>query len=1015
MSAASYHYTSSTNGGANRGRARKPRYDTRNKDIGSSSSSSYITSNTHHHYYRRPLSPVSVGDVCNRISKVSFENHNHLSGTRIRNRSAEPRHSDKPHDNRPPSVSAIRSVVPDRSQQDQIPICSRPDSGGNKGRCITLYTNHFKCNLSDNLAINQYTVHVNVFKRGKWCNANKRQHNRFEIVQKILDREADNLPFVWFDDGNFLYSRELLLDKAKTYEITIKNQLYQLAIKDMSDRVTVEDMWQFVRSKTPYKRPQDLIRMLETLLKQTIRSRMVCIRNQFFEKNQILYDGGSFQNSGFALAQGFYQAMFVTQAGPTLTIDTKCSCFYRNIDMLHFISIYLERDITMNGGMMSQEEKRALLRMKCLETITIETRHTTNKMVYNIRGFGDNADCHPVTSDGPDGDSRKMSVTQFLAEKYKITLKYPRLPTLECVNKGAQNLSYIPIELCFVEEWQIVDRSLMTSEQNAEKSKRSILLPEIRFNKTMMIANERNFNNDSYLKHLSMTIDTNEMLQVKARVLDPPNIVYRNNRVVSVTIGKWLMKGNQLQQATRVHKWEMILVKDGRREPGHMDMQKLEEFCNMLPETTRRYGIQMNPHFETKIISHNQIRQCVYDLHASGAEFGLFVLIGDCPESYQTIKRCALQEFGIITLCCDLGSIRKQNNPGKLNAYIENVAQKMNARLGGINSTVSFKKIFVDEPKSNGDVFMFIGADVSHVVVSERKPSIAAVVASVSPTSTQYICRSSEQRPVKDKKYSLEVIKDFQPMTRDLLHVFVQTNKQYPTKIVVYRDGVDEGHFQKILDNEVQALKNACLEVYGNRPLPKITFVIIKKSHNTRFFAPNGQHITNMAAGTVIDTTIVHPRQFDFYLNSHAGALGTNVCSYYHVLYNEIEFTSDELQQLTFWLCHTDVRCTKAVKCPAAARYAHTVAYHARYFEKEPYQTASSHHSNRDTTQDEDDLTLEDIKKTDALHGCQHLSFKLTSEFAKLCELDGNINDGLDRKFDENYHEPAKLFGNYAA
>ena len=192
----------------------------------------------------------------------------------------------------------------------------------------------------------------------------------------------------------------------------------------MSDRVTVEGMWQFVRSKTPCKRPQDLIRMLETLLKQTIRSRMVCIRNQFFEKKQTLYDEGSFQNSGFALAQGFYQAMFVTQAGPTLTIDTKCSCFYRNIDMLHFLSIYLGRDITMNGGMMSNEEKRALLKMKCLETITIETRHTVNKMVYNIRGFGDNADSHPVTLEGPDGDSHKISVTEFLAEKYKIKYQY---------------------------------------------------------------------------------------------------------------------------------------------------------------------------------------------------------------------------------------------------------------------------------------------------------------------------------------------------------------------------------------------------------------------------------------------------------------------------------------------------------------------------------------------------------------------------------------------------------------
>jgi eukaryotic translation initiation factor 2C len=935
---------SSTNACGNRDRRRKPHYDTGNQDSGS------------------PLSPVSVGDVCNRISKVSFENNNHINSTRIRNRSAEPHHLDKPHDNRPPSLNAIRSVVPDRSQQDQIPICFRPDSGGTKGQSITLYTNHFKCNLPDNLAINQYTVDVNVFKRDKWYNANKRQHNRFEIVQKILDREGNNLPFVWFDDGNFLYSRELLFDKAKTYEIKIKNQLYQLAIKDMSDRVTIEDMWQFVRSKTPTKRPQDLIRMLETLLKQTIRSHMICIRNQFFKKNQILYVDGSFQNSGFALGQGFYQAMFVTQAGLTLAIDTKCSCFYQNIDMLHFLSIYLRRNITMNRGMMSNEEKSELLGMQCLKTITIETRHTNNKMIYNIRGFGDNADCHLVILEGPDGVSRKMSVAQFFDEKYKIKLKYPRLPTLECVNKGAENSSYIPIELCFVEEWQIVDRSLMTTEQNNEKSKHSILLPEVRFNKIMTIVNERNFNNDPYLKHLSMMIDTNEMVQVKARILDPPNIVYRNNRTVSVTIGKWLMRGNLLQQTTRVQKWEMVLVKNGSREPGDMDKQKLNEFCKMLPETTGRYGIQMNSNFNKKTISHDQIRECIHNLHANGAEFGLFVLMGDCPESYQTIKRCALQEFGIIILCCDLGAIRKQNNPGKLNAYIENIAQKINACLGGINSTVSFKNIFIDQPKSNDDVFMFIGADVSHVVVSERKPSIAAVVASVSPASTQYICRSSEQRPVNNKKYSLEVIKDFQSMTRDLLHVFIQKNKQYPTKIVVYRDGVDEGHFQKLLDNEVQALKNACLEIYGNRPLPKITFVIIKKSHNTRFFAPDGQHITNMAAGTVIDTTIVHPRQFDFYLNSHAGGLGTNICSYYHVLYNEIEFTSDELQQLTFWLCHTDVRCTKAVKCPAAARYAHTVAYHSRYFKKEPYQTASHHQSNQVTDQDEHDLTLEDIK-----------------------------------------------------
>lgn len=37
----------------------------------------------------------------------------------------------------------------------------------------------------------------------------------------------------------------------------------------------------------------------------------------------------------------------------------------------------------------------------------------------------------------------------------------------------------------------------------------------------------------------------------------------------------------------------MILVKDGKREPGHLDMQRLDEFCHMLPEVSVLRSIEM--------------------------------------------------------------------------------------------------------------------------------------------------------------------------------------------------------------------------------------------------------------------------------------------------------------------------------------------------------------------------------------------------------------------------------------
>lgn len=74
---------------------------------------------------------------------------------------------------------------------------------------------------------------------------------------------------------------------------------------------------------------------------------------------------------------------------------------------------------------------------------------------------------------------------------------------------------------------------------------------------------------------------------------------------------------------------------------------------------------------------------------------------------------------------------------------------------------------------------------------------------------------------------------------------------------------------------------------------PAITMIVVGKRHHVRFFPkrPGDSDKTgNCPAGTVVDTEVVSPTEFDFYLQSHAGILGTSRPAHYNVLYDENKF-----------------------------------------------------------------------------------------------------------------------------
>ena len=148
-----------------------------------------------------------------------------------------------------------------------------------------------------------------------------------------------------------------------------------------------------------------------------------------------------------------------------------------------------------------------------------------------------------------------------------------------------------------------------------------------------------------------------------------------------------------------------------------------------------------------------------------------------------------------------------------------------------------------------------------------------------------------------------------------------------------FRDGVSEGQYQSVLDHELKAIKAASQELRPDARI-KVTFVVCGKRHHVRFFAKDNSDVDrssgNLPPGTVVDTKIVSPFGFDFYLQSHAGLVGTARPCHYVVLQNEMGFTSENLIRCINSLCYSYCRATRAVSLVPPAYYADILCEKAR-------------------------------------------------------------------------------------
>nr|XP_014354023.1 PREDICTED: protein argonaute-2 [Latimeria chalumnae] len=419
-----------------------------------------------------------------------------------------------------------------------------------------------------------------------------------------------------------------------------------------------------------------------------------------------------------------------------------------------------------------------------------------------------------------------------------------------------------------------------------------------------------------------------------------------NKAVATPVQGVWDMRNKQFHTGIEIKVWAIACFAPQRQCTEAL----LKSFTEQLRKISRDAGmpIQGQPCFCKYAQGADSVEPMFRHLKNAYAALQLVVVIlpGKTPV-YAEVKRVGDTVLGMATQCVQVKNVQR-TTPQTLS----NLCLKINVKLGGVNNILL--------PQGRPSVFqqpvIFLGADVTHPPAGDgKKPSIAAVVGSMDAHPNRY-CAT-----VRVQQHRQEIIQDLAAMVRELLIQFYKSTRFKPTRIIFYRDGVSEGQFQQVLHHELLAIREACIKLEKDYQ-PGITFIVVQKRHHTRLFCTDRNERVgksgNIPAGTTVDTKITHPSEFDFYLCSHAGIQGTSRPSHYHVLWDDNRFSSDELQILTYQLCHTYVRCTRSVSIPAPAYYAHLVAFRARYHlvDKEHDSAEGSHTSGQSNGRDQQAL-----------------------------------------------------------
>ncbi|KAI8635585.1 Piwi-domain-containing protein [Xylariaceae sp. FL1651] len=458
------------------------------------------------------------------------------------------------------------------------------------------------------------------------------------------------------------------------------------------------------------------------------------------------------------------------------------------------------------------------------------------------------------------------------------------------------------------------------------------------------------------------------LLTVQGRELPPPQIVYQDlkqaskPKYVNVNEGEWNMESVRFTKPGRsIDRWFWIHIDFGSR--AHQRHSEVVTSMRDWILFMRNMGILIaerpldcpNSQVLVRNSPMEAIRPVFEYMKKYNPQFVFVVLPGKKTDTgiYNDVKKLGDRIFGYHTI-----NILQQNLLKNSPQIFANLGLKVNLKMGGINHKLRDDVTIVKKEPT-----MVVGYDVTHPTNLAGNmhglPSLVGMVASIDKELGQWPATAWAQGgrvEMLDQTLTEKFV--------ERLRLFEKHNKRLPINIIIFRDGVSEGQFAQVLEKELPFIRKACEKVYPATQRPRISIIVSVKRHQTRFYPTDTAHMVrsrNIKNGTVVDRGVTQATMWDFFLTAHKGIQGTSRPAHYTVLLDEVfralsrEQAANQLEKLTYEMCHLFGRATKAVSICPPAYYADILCTRARVylsdlFESSDTQSVDTSTTNQDVT-----------------------------------------------------------------